>query len=330
MGIPGLNVFLRTHCSDKASYKINLDVLSNKTLVIDTSIYLHKYKEQNALLANMYLMISIMYKYKITPIFVFDGKTPLFKKTKMARLLQQQSQQQQQHGEPESQLVVAAVAAAKQVRILDTDIALVKELIGAFGAIYYDAPRESDEMCSFLVNSGDAWACVSDDMDMFVYGCKRVIRHFSLLNENAVFYDTALVLKELRVSLYDFRQIIVFTGNTDYHFESIADLNSLIHTDEEDLATTTITTTTTETMDLKVVWQLYQVYSNIWNVGVDFYEWLIQEGKLAIEKRRELAQICNIFDLSIRKPIDPKKKKHKGKTSWSTIRSLMQTDGFIF
>jgi 5'-3' exonuclease len=59
---------------------MHLQSLSNKTVVVDTSIYLYKFAAENAIAENMYLLISIFKKYKIRPIFIFDGKPPDEKK----------------------------------------------------------------------------------------------------------------------------------------------------------------------------------------------------------------------------------------------------------
>jgi 5'-3' exonuclease len=67
-----------------------------------------------------------------------------------------------------------------------------------------------------MVKSGIAWACISDDMDMFLYGCNRVIRHISLLNHTAVLYDVDMILKDLKMREETFRQIMVLSG-TDYN-----------------------------------------------------------------------------------------------------------------
>ena len=47
--------------------------------------------------------------------------------------------------------------------------------------------KEADELCAKLVVK-KAFACLSEDMDMFVYGCPKVLRYLSLLNETVVVY----------------------------------------------------------------------------------------------------------------------------------------------
>ena len=76
MGILHLNRFLIYNCKKSSIKKIKLQELANKTIAIDTSIYLYKYLSQNALVENFYSMISLFRTYSIIPIFVFDGKPP--------------------------------------------------------------------------------------------------------------------------------------------------------------------------------------------------------------------------------------------------------------
>jgi len=102
------------------------------------------------------------------------------------------------------------------IRIKDEEIKSVKTLFDLYDVTYYDAEKEADELCAKLVISGLAWACVSDDMDMFVYGCTRVMRHMSLLNHTIIFYNINSILKDLDIHMTVFRQITVLSG-TDYN-----------------------------------------------------------------------------------------------------------------
>ena len=70
-----LNKFLQLKCKKDIS-QIHLSELAGKKVVVDISIYLYKFLSENALLENLYLMISIFRENKIIPIFIFDGKPP--------------------------------------------------------------------------------------------------------------------------------------------------------------------------------------------------------------------------------------------------------------
>jgi flap endonuclease-1 len=240
MGIKKLNRFLMDNCSKRAIHKIHLKELANKTVTIDTSIYLYKFMGENALMENMYLFISILKNYNITPIFVFEGKPPPEKKELLARRRQEKNEAKKKYMECMNVLEVETSDEKKEellfeienlkkqfIKIKDDDINKVKNLMDCYGITYYDAPGEADILCSYLVKNNKAWACLSDDMDMFLYGCNRVIRHISLLNHTAVSYDMAEMLKDLELDEKTFRDIMVLSG-TDYNINSNTSLYETI------------------------------------------------------------------------------------------------------
>ena len=227
MGIPNLNKFLLNNCSAQAISKKHLSCFSGKKVVIDTSIYLYKFSGSNALMENMYLLISIFRYYNITPIFVFDGKPPDEKKDLLKqRHLDKQIAESKYNElklkyetdpEDKNEIAIELDKLKKQfIRIKKESIVAVKSLMDACGVQHCDAPGEADQLCARMVISKQAWACMSDDMDMFVYGCTRVMRHISLLNHTVVFYNTNGILRELKIHMKDFREIMIMSG-TDYN-----------------------------------------------------------------------------------------------------------------
>ena len=58
MGIKHLNRFLKENCSKNSIRKIELHQMRGKRIVIDTSIYLYKYMSDDALIENMYQVLS--------------------------------------------------------------------------------------------------------------------------------------------------------------------------------------------------------------------------------------------------------------------------------
>ena len=70
-----------------------------------------------------------------------------------------------------------------------------------------------------IVKIGLAQACMSDDMDMFMYGCPRVIRDVNVSEQTMVCYDTYSILKQLGFTLHEFKQIGVLSGS-DYYKSS--------------------------------------------------------------------------------------------------------------
>ena len=39
-----------------------------------------------------------------------------------------------------------------------------------------EAIGEADKLCALMDKENAVWGCLSDDMDMFIYGCKKVLR----------------------------------------------------------------------------------------------------------------------------------------------------------
>ena len=72
MGIKLGNTFITKHCK-KDIHKIDFGMLKNMTLVIDTSIYMYRFLEDDRLENNFNLLVNIFKTHNITPIFVFDG-----------------------------------------------------------------------------------------------------------------------------------------------------------------------------------------------------------------------------------------------------------------
>jgi len=230
MGIQNLNRLLKEQCTDSLRL-ISLSELSGKKIAVDISIYLYKYTIENSLIENIYLMLSVFRYYNIIPIFIFDGKPPTEKKELLLQRLQKKKMAQEEYNalqnkmvnndlidEDEKQHIISTMEQLKKkfIYIDKHNIETVKQLIHAYGASYYDAPREADEVCAKLFLKGKVWACLSEDMDMFAYGVKRVIRYFSLLNHTAVLYNLKGILKTLEMTQKEFREVCVLSG-TDYN-----------------------------------------------------------------------------------------------------------------
>lgn len=323
MGIKNLNRFLRDNCTKKSIRKVHLKYLSNKTVAIDTSIYLYKFMGENALMENMYLFISILKSYHITPIFIFDGKPPPEKKELLNKRRIDKKEAEQKYLNIESAINDVCDEDKKElqlemdnlkrqfIRIKQDDIRKVKGLMDAYGVQYIESPAEADTVCAYLVKSGKANCCMSDDMDMFLYGCPLVVRHISLMNHTAVLYDTEEILKELNITARHFCEIMVLSG-TDYNINS--------------------NTTLYETMKWFRQYNNYRELQKEKNERIlEFYVWLVKNtkyitdyGKLLriymlfqIENNNDLKQLDNlVFENRIQ--------------NMDKLKEIMASEGFVF
>lgn len=325
MGIRNLNQYLRNNC-EQSIRCINLAELSGKRIVVDTSIYLYKYETENALLENIYLMLSIFRHYNIIPIFIFDGKPPLEKKSLLIKRkegrdealieytkLQFQLNDKDNLNESDKQDILSSIEQLKKqiVQINKVKIEKVKKLIRAYGATYFDAPGEADLLCALLVIKKKVWACLSEDMDLFVYGCTRVLRYFSLIGHTAVLYYMKGILEELNMTQKEFKEICVLSG-TDYNMNA----NGSEKIDK---------------VNLNMTLKHFRKYKNS-NSKLSFYHWL-NENNDYISDIELLFKINNMFDVDYNNEIIETFKNIKicnGAIIHNDIKHIMEEEDFIF
>jgi hypothetical protein len=143
-------------------------------------------------------------------------------------------------------------------------------------------------------------------MDMFVYGCSRVIRHFSLANETVLVYNTEDILNDLKIPFTMFKQIAILSG-TDYN--------------------------TNDNISLYETLKWYKEFSSDEsNIGTHtnqfiFYEWLHRNTKY-IRNFDHLIEIHKLFDVDMH--ITKEDYKTNNVYSNIKIRKIMDQYGFIF
>ena len=178
---------------------------------------------------NIENLILTFQKYNITPIFIFDGKPPQEKrllleqrrvKKEDAKIKYETILKKMEESEDRSNELTQQLASLKKqfIRIDYEHIQSVKDIMRKHNVIFIDAPGESDQLCVEYVKTQKAWGCLSDDMDMFTYGCGCVLRDLSLHNNTVKLYILKNILQELNMTIQNFRDILVLSG-TDYNVQ---------------------------------------------------------------------------------------------------------------
>jgi len=329
MGIKHLNRFLRDEAQNSIKF-ISLKELSGKKVAVDISIYMYKYASEGTLLENMYLMLSTLRHYEIVPVFIFDGKPPPEKKDLLLKRKENKQEAEQEYKKLKKQLennsmddiekqeIISNMDMLKKkfIYISKKDIENVKQLIRAYGATYYDAPGEADELCALLVIKNKVWACLSEDMDMFVYGCTRVIRYLSLLNKTAVLYDTKEILNSLGVTQKELREICVISG-TDYNYNN--DNNNDNNKDNDD------------NPSLYKTLSYFKKYHKE-KPEIMFYDWLKTKTDY-VKDYEKLLYIYSLFDLNNKLnklAVFENIKIMNGQIIKEDVKNIIKVEGFIF
>jgi 5'-3' exonuclease len=285
---------------------------------------------ENALLENFYLMISIFREYNIIPLFIFDGKPPKEKFELLKKRKIDKKNAEMKYNELECKIkdsvddmdpveekeIKDSMEILKKdfIRLHHTDIENVKSLFQAYGVSYIEAPGEADKLCAKMVCKNKAYACLSEDMDLFVYGCSRVLRYMSLLKKTVIMYNMKEILYELNLSMEDFRSICIVSG-TDYTIENSTSNNN---TNGNNLIKT-----------LKY-FKKYQKYKTDGNDN--FYEWMETNTTHGTVDSLELHTIHSLFTLENMTEYKQYEKLHiiNGPIIKSNLITVMDKEHFIF
>jgi flap endonuclease-1 len=323
MGIHNLNKFLMEKCKKANIRKTHLSDLSGKTIAIDTSIYLYKFMADNTLIEHFYLMISLFRHYNIVPIFVFDGKPPKAKRELLSKRRQHRKESEEQYNKLKEEYEAMNDSSDEKVELrkeLDLlkrestsisydNLATTKALISAYGAKYEQAEGEADVLCLQLVKSGKVWGCMSDDMDMFVYGCPRVFRHFSLVNHSVIFYDFSAMLSDLEMDIQTFREIAVLSG-TDYNCDNKTSLGETV-----------------------TLYEKYKTSGSADESTNDFYDWVLHNSNYIsdIETLRSIVKMFDVTNYSDNLAIlDRIDQVTFEEINISELHAILEKDGFVF
>lgn len=319
MGIKNLNKYIVNNCDTTAIKKIQISELSGKKIAVDASIYMYRFLGENKLIEHTYLLTSIFRAYNIIPVFVFDGTPPIEK----AAIIQERKEQKQAaqdmyyaikeqmnaNGDNDEKYELEMERLRKQfIRIKDKDVATVKNILDKSGIDWIDAPGEADELCAYLSRTKKVDACMSEDMDMFAYGCPCILRNFSIMKQSIVVYNLAEILAQQGMNMIEFRQILALSGN-DYNKD--------------------------DNTNLLEVLKWFRTYKNniiLMDKNIpSFYDWLNDNNLINIDDRESLDHVYSMFceNLSLNEIYNDYNVCKKD-ICVSELRKILEPDGFVF
>lgn len=200
------------------------------------------------------------------------------------------------------------------IHIKDADTYKVKTLLNNCGISWVVAQGEADEYCAHLMLTGQVYACLSEDMDLFAYGCCRILRHFSLVKHSVLMYDLVEILKQLGMNIREFRQILVLSG-TDYNKDNSVCI-----------------------FDLLKRFKTYKSAMILSEVDMTFYEWLMRNSDV-VKSLDALKQTYNMFVMSDESPgvqttnrpiVDGVLKIENEDIARKSLVEMLGEEGFLF
>lgn len=228
MGIECLTKYINEHCKS-CYFKKPLKFLKHKIIVVDISIYLYKFKQSGNFIEKLYVMCSKFRQNNIIAIFVFDGKADTNKtqcldirreERKLAKEEYNILQDKIKEEGGEKYTKKMKELECKLTKITKKDITLTKTLLDIMGFQCVQSPYESDIMMSSLMyNNTKIWGCMTEDSDLFAYGCKRIIKYFNPYKSTITIYNTDSILFSMRINWREFQMICLLSKN-DYHMNS--------------------------------------------------------------------------------------------------------------
>jgi 5'-3' exonuclease len=256
MGIKGLNNFICNNTTNTVSHE-SMSIMYNKTVIIDISCLIYRYilYNDNKFMNIFKNILKKMAKYRIKPIFVFDGKAPKEKhKTIQKRKDKIQNKLNELIVLENDKLLVADLNVNKErttylikkylnksntnkyvskniiynlidikikkikkntLYIKHKHINQIKKYLILKKISFIHTTIEADLICAFFVKNKLVNYCISDDTDMFPYNCNYVIRNINFHEETLDFYNKNQLLLELKIDNTQFLDLCILLGS-DY------------------------------------------------------------------------------------------------------------------
>lgn len=256
MGVQKINKYIKQIDGNSLSKGVvegHLSDLSGHTIAIDAFSYIYKALYNNGednYLLYILSLIKKFNKFKIRPIFVFDGKPPKEKNGVLQARRAIKDKKKNKIQELESSIVKIKQNTNNKLETIENknknndndneinDEKLIKETekeilklkkrcitidkthISSVKIAFDDLnieyvhikDQEADIVCSELVKKGFATAVLSNDMDLLAYNCPITIRELNLKTNSIIIYNLARIVKNLNLTNEQLTQLMIMLG----------------------------------------------------------------------------------------------------------------------
>jgi flap endonuclease-1 len=229
MGILGLTKLISKYVP-KAMTKKKFDDFSGKVIAIDASLVIYQIiialrnsgrdltNEKGAITSHIYGLFFKNIKFLelgITPIYVFDGKSPKIKSNTL-------NQRRQLRKEAQTMLNNTDLTREDKIKyfkrtysITKSDVTEAQILLDLMGIPYIIAPSEADIVLAYLAMNGYVDGVCSDDSDILAFGAPYLFKDMSrFMNKNKEITVISLkrVLSGLKIDMSKFIDMCILLG----------------------------------------------------------------------------------------------------------------------
>jgi len=228
MGIKRLNTFLTNELKlikiyDTIDEYLNINGKEVMYVAVDAYLQLHKFlvSDKNYLIACLYHTIKLL-RNNIIPIYIFDGIPSSEKNNTIKNRIDRRYKLIDKIDELESRLneieddnekleIYSEIKNKKKqiIKINKSHILQMKNLLDILNIQYFNANGEADVLCAELVKSKKVDACLSDDMDLLLFGCNKLIK---IIKTKIYEYDINHILNNINLTFEQFIDMCLLFG----------------------------------------------------------------------------------------------------------------------
>ena len=197
------------------------------TIGIDLLLYAHKYKYSCDNIYDGFLnQILHFLSNRIIPVYIIDGLAPdekndiieyrMNKRIKidikikyLENKLLNLDDDKENINEKEIINSELLKLSKNNIKIHSSEIDNIINLFNIFNIPYIRAKNEADTLISDLYKRKVINACLSEDMDLLVFGCRKMIK---FKTNTVVEYDLDFILKKLELSYEEFIELCILFG----------------------------------------------------------------------------------------------------------------------
>lgn len=183
---------------------IDISFLQNKTLVVDSPMWLYQFLSSirqrdgtllmdskgkvTSHLMGLFTRVSNLMEQNIKLAFVFDGEPPKLKHLTLEKRKEMKiaAQKNFDKAKETSDVLLMRKYASRTSRLTDEMIEEAKQLVEAFGIPAIEAVSEAEAQASLIVKKGDAFALATNDADALLFESPKIVRNLNMAGRKKV------------------------------------------------------------------------------------------------------------------------------------------------